>query len=194
MPLPFPPPGCKTAYIRDSAVLIVPEGASLAPLCVKCGRPADVRVSKTFHSYEWHPSKKRIAEQALRLALSAFFRGVAFETPVSIEIPLCREDRSKQLRKLWLGTGLTLIGLASLPFSYKAIAMHTTLEILAWAATLASIFVGLLLLFLGVHILWLADLNDRYASYTGFGIEYMQKVPSETEIFSPRRTVVTSNS
>jgi hypothetical protein len=194
MTILFPPLGCKTAYIRDSAVLIVPEGASLAPLCVKCGKPPDVRVSKTFYWREWHPSKKRIVEQVLRLALSVLIRSMAFETPVSIEIPLCREHRSKQMRKCWSGVVLIVIGLGSLPFSYKATAFRTPLEMLNWGATLGSILLGLLLLFLGVHILWLTELNERYAGYTGFGIEYMQKIPSDTEIFSPRRTEVTSNS
>lgn len=194
MPIPYPPAGCKTAYISDSAVLIVPEGASLAPLCVKCGRPADVRISKTFHSREWHPSTKRIGEQMLGLAMLVVFRVRTFDTPVSIEIPLCCAHRSKQMRNRWAGVGLIVIGLASLPFSYKTIAFRTPLEVLRWSGTLASIFAGLLLLFLGVHILGLVELNDRFAAYTGFGIEYMQKIPSDTEIFASPRTEVTSNS
>jgi hypothetical protein len=194
MPNPFPPPGCKTAYIRDCAVLIVPDGASLAPLCVKCGRPEGVRVSKTFTSRDWHPSKNHIGEQILRLAVSVLAKSMAFETPVSIEIPLCRAHCLKRMRSRWIGASLIAIGLASLPFSYKAIAFRSSLEVLKWSGTLAFIFAGLLFLFLGIHILGLVELNDRFAAYTGFGIEYMQKIPSDTEIFSPRRTEVTSNS
>jgi hypothetical protein len=187
MPIPFPPPGCKTAYIRDSAVLIVPEGASLAPLCVKCGKPEYIRVSKTLDSRGWQP--RTIIDVIVVLLL----RIGSPVTTVSIDIPLCRAHRSKQMRNRWIGAGLIVIGLASLPFSYRATAFSTFLEMLKWSGTLAFILAGLLLLFFGVHILGLIELTDQFAAYTGFGIEYMQKIPSETEIFSARRSGVTFN-
>src|ERR1019366_1980335 len=194
MPIPFPPAGCKTAYIQDSAVLIVPEGASLASLCVKCGKAAAVQVSKTYHWRDWQPSTRRFGTQVLGLIGLIFFRLRAFDTPVSIDIPLCRAHRSKQIVRRWAGIGLTSIGLALLPFSVKSIEVRTPLEVLTRIGTVATILGGLLVLFLGVHILSLVELNDRFAAYTGFGIEYMQKIPSDTEIFSPKRTGMTSNS
>jgi hypothetical protein len=80
------------------------------------------------------------------------------------------------------------------PFSISAIDVRTPLQALMWGGTLALIVGGFCLLAMGVHILDLAKLDGQFAAYTGFGVEYMQKIPSETEIFSARRARVTSNS
>ena len=167
--------------------MIVPAGASLAPLCVKCGKLAEVHVKKTFRRRDWRPSTGTIGSAALGLAVAALFRVLAFQTAVSINIPLCRIHRSKQVRYIWIGAGLIAIGLASSPFSYKAISGRSALALLTCGATLVVTLAGLLLLFLGVHILSLTELNDQYAAYTGFGIEYVQKIPSDTEIFTQKR-------
>lgn len=87
-----------------------------------------------------------------------------------------------------------VFGIVMVPFSINAIDVRTPLEALRWGGTLALLVGGFVLLVTGVHILDLAKLERQFSAYTGFGIEYMQKIPSETEVFPARRTGVTSNS
>lgn len=92
------------------------------------------------------------------------------------------------------GILLLLFGLALLPFSIRAADVRTPLEALTWGGTLALIVGGFIVLVMGVHVLDLYRLDGQFAAYTGFGIEYMQKIPSETEIFAATRPRVASDS
>jgi hypothetical protein len=88
---------------------------------------------------------------------------------------------------------MTLLGLALLPFAFKSIEVRTPLEALTWAGTLVLTLGGMLVIFSGVNILDLVELNGAFAAYQGFGLEYMQKIPCETEIFSPKRDASARN-
>lgn len=117
----------------------------------------------------------------MTFALKRLFR---LDTRVRLEIPLCRTHRSKRILRRWLGLFLAACGLALLPFAVKAIEVRTPLEALTWGGTLALILAGLILGLTGVHILDLVELNDQFAAYRGFGLGYMEKIPSEREVFS----------
>ena len=193
MQIAYPPPGCKTAYIQGSEVLVVPRGVSLVPLCVKCGESTNLKIRKTFHWPPWRPNPYGAA-LAVGVVGFIFRRLFWLDTRISLEVPLCPDHRSKQMLRRWGGICLMLCGLVLLPFSIKSIDVRTPLEALTWGGTLALIVGGFCILIMGVHILDLAKLDERFAAYTGFGIEYMQKIPSDAEIFSSRRSGVPSNS
>jgi hypothetical protein len=188
-----PPVDCKTPYIQGSEVLVVPTGVNLAPLCVKCGESTNLKIRKTFH---WPPLAPGPYLVFGGLGLIAFIlrRVFRFDTRIKLDIPICSTHRARQILRRWGGICLMAFGVGMVPFSVKAIDVRTPLEALMWGGTLAAIVSGFILLVTGVHILDLAKLDNQFAAYTGFGLEYMQKIPSDTEVFSPRRTEVTSNS
>ena len=127
--------------------------------------------------------------------LAFLFRWIfRFDERVALDIPVCVAHRSEQMLRRWGGVVMTLLGLALLPFAFKSIEVRTPLEALTWGGTLVMILGGLLLIVLGVNILDLVELNGAFAAYQGFGLEYMQKIPCEIEIFSPKRDSSARNS
>jgi hypothetical protein len=127
--------------------------------------------------------------------LTFLFRWIfRLDERVTLDIPVCVAHRSEQMLRRWGGALVTVLGLALLPFAFKSIEVRTPLEALTWGGTLVMILGGPLVILLGVNILDLVELNGAFAAYQGFGLEYMQKIPCEIEIFSPKRGADERNS
>ena len=179
MEFPYPPLSCKTAYIHDGEILVVPFGASLGTCCIQCGSPASTWTVRTFHWPLWKPNFFG-PWLAVSFLVFVFKRLLHLDQRIRLTIPLCRAHRLKQMQRRWVGLALAATGFAILPFTAKLFEVRNWIEGLLWGGTLALIVGGLLIAFLGFHILDLVYLDDRISAYTGSGLEFMEKAPSET--------------
>jgi hypothetical protein len=193
MPIPYPPPGCKTAYIQNSRALVVPEGASLPPICVQCRMPSDAVVKCTFHwprpEPDLFPYRARSPWFTPLLEEIAFlFRGIfRLGTRITLEIPLCSGHHYEEMFWRWLGAVSLVISLALLPFTYTGLfAPRNSIQGLPWILTIVMLFGGSSLIFSGANGFELVELNTAFAAYQGFGAEYMKQMPHEVQIFPPK--------
>ena len=186
MPIPYPPLDCKTAYIQDNRVLVVPEGVSLAPICVVCGRPSDLVVGRTFH---WRqpdlisPGTRELTP-LLRDITFLFRRVCRLDDRVALGVPLCSEHRSGQVVRTWVGTALTAIGVAFLIFGIKSNGLRGSIAELTLGGGVGTILGGLTFGFSGANAFTLVEFNNTFAAYQGFGAKYMTKLPQSVEIFA----------
>jgi hypothetical protein len=186
MSLLSPPPGCKTAYIQNSEVLIVPSGVSLPALCVKCGERSETEVRKTFHWPPWQPGFGPFVPIGLLIFLIK--RLLHFDERVNLDIPLCHKHSSRRRPESIAGLGCIAMGSALVVVNFKAIDVRAPYEAMKWGGTVALIVGGVILFFIGFHVLDVVEVNDQFSAYKGFGLGYMEQVPCETEVFPQRRS------
>lgn len=191
MPIPYPPSGCKTAYIQNTRALVVPEGASLPPICVQCGLPSDAVVRTIFHWPQPEPdpfpnSWRAGAATVLFGEISFLFRCVfRLNTRITLDVPLCAGHRDEEKFWRWLGTVMTVVGLALIALNYTHFATWPSRNDLLLVGTFVLLFSGSWLLFSGVNTLHVIEVNTAFSAYEGFGFKYVDKIPHETLIFSP---------
>lgn len=189
MPIPYPPPGCKTAYIQDSSILVVPEGASLIPLCVVCGQSSEVAVKRTFHwpRPELTGDRSRVVSESLEYLAYLFRRVFRLDDRVTLEIPLCSDHRSGQILRTWAGIASAAIGLVLLSLNFHSMGSLHSSGGWAWIGGFALIVGGVAFGFSGANALALVEFNNALAAYSGFGLDYMKKIPRAVDIFPPKR-------
>jgi hypothetical protein len=192
MPIPYPPSGCKTAYIQNSRALVVPEGASLPPICVQCGLPSDGVIKITFHWPQPDPELQGYSVrspwltpmlQEIGFLLQCIFR---MNTRVTLNVPLCAGHRDEEKFWRWLGTMMLLIGLAVIALNYRHFQTWPSRNDPVLFATYVMLAGGCVLIFVGVNTLGLVEWNTAFAAYDGFGAEYMKKMPHDVQIFPPK--------
>jgi hypothetical protein len=189
MPIPYPPPGCKTAYIQNSRALVVPVGAVLPPICVQCGMPSDVMIKTTFHWPRPDPDLRSYSSRSPWLTplvqeIGFLFRCIfRLGSRVKLDVPLCAGHRDEEKFWHWLGTVMSVIGLGLIAFNYKHFETVPSRNDPVLFGTLVMLIGGCLLIFEGVNTLGLVEFNTALAAYDGFGVEYMKKMPHEVQIF-----------
>jgi hypothetical protein len=192
MPIPYPPPGCKTAYIQNSRALVVPEGASLPPICVQCGLPSNVVVKTTFHwpqpdpelrgNYPRSPSLTPLLQE-----IGFLFRWIfRLDTRVTLDVPLCSQHHGEEKFCRWLGAMMFIVGLVLLPLIFIAHAAPDWRQTSTWIGVYVLLFGGTSLAFSGMNTLHVVEVNTAFSAYKGFGAEFMMKMPHEVKIFPPK--------
>jgi hypothetical protein len=191
-PIPYPPPGCKIAYIQNSRALVVPVGSVLPPICVQCGLPSDVLVKTTFH---WpQPEPFPVADPFHSPWMTPLLDDIGFlfrcifrlDTRITVGVPLCAGHHDEEKFWRWLGVVLSVFGSLLLWLSFRSLQTTHSLSRLMAEGTIALLIGGTSLIFVGVNTLDLVELNTAFAAYKGFGRDYMKKMPHEVQIFPPR--------
>jgi hypothetical protein len=196
MPIPYPPPGCGTAYIQNSRALVLPEGLSLPAICVQCGMPSDVVIKSTFHWPQPEPLPDGYGYRSpwitpLLDEIGFLFRCIfRLSTRITVGVPLCAGHHDEEKFWRWLGAVMTVIGLALIALNYTHFQTWPSRNDPAVFGTIVMLAGGTSLIFLGVNTLNLIELNTAFAAYQGFGVEYMKKMPHEVQIFGAKRAGV----
>lgn len=127
-----------SAY-RDGKILVVPTGASLPPMCVKCGQPVSGQyLNKNF---SWHPSWVYLL--ILIGLLFYIILALVLRKTARVAIPFCHEHRSRRTNMYIIATVLLIawipewIVLAYLNVDGGWIALATVGMILAGLVVLA---------------------------------------------------------
>jgi hypothetical protein len=152
-----------------------------------CGKSSDAAVKKTFHwpRPEITSGRSRVVSESLEFLAYLFRWLFRLDERVTLDIPLCSEHRSGQTVRTIVGTALPVIGLALVALNYRSIRAATPLESLILFGAFGMIFGGLWFRFSGANALTLVEFNSAFAAYSGFGLDYMKKIPRSAEIFPP---------
>lgn len=191
-PIPYPPPGCKTAYVQNARALVVPEGATLPPICVQCGMPSDVVIKTTFHWPQPEPLPTGYGYRSpwitpLLDEIGFLFRCIfRLNTRVTLDVPLCAGHHDEEKFWRWLGAVMIGIGFVLTALNYRHFQTLPPRQDPAFLGTLVMLIGGSCLFFLGMNTLGLVELNTAFAAYDGFGVEYMKNMPHDVQIFPPK--------
>lgn len=192
IPIPYPPPGCTTAYVQNNRALVVPIGASLPHICVQCGIPSDVVVKRIFHWPQPEPDPFPHSYRAITLTpildeIEYMFRWLfRLDTRITLEVPLCSEHLGEEKTWHWLGAMMFLVGSALLSLIFIPRAIPYSLRGLAWFGTYIMLLGGSSLAFSEMNTLHVVEVNTAYSAYEGFGAGYMKQMPHEFQIFPPK--------
>lgn len=100
---------------REGKDLVIRQGVSrLPPSCVKCGLPAEDRVTSKLY---WHSPWVYLAILA-NILIYAIIAMIIRKT-ITLEVPLCGEHRKQRTRMRWLTAG-SLIAAVALPVALVA--------------------------------------------------------------------------
>jgi hypothetical protein len=192
MPIPYPPLGCKRAHIQNSRALVVPEGASLPPICVQCGNPSKVTIRATFHwpqpepdpfQYSWRAGAWTVLVGEIGYLFRWVFR---LDTRVTLQVPLCSGHHYEEKFWRWLGWAMTTIGLAVVVLNYTHFQSWPSRDDPVLFGTFVLLLGGSSLIFSGMSTLNVVEVNTAFSAYEGIGFEYIKKMPHEVQIFPPR--------
>lgn len=167
----LPPPAVPQGPARKNKLLVVPRGAALPPMCVKCGQPALSRLLKK--KYYWHSPwlLLLILIGILIYAIVAIIVRKSFE----LSVPLCEEHWQRRRRALWTGAGL-LVGSIVVPIFLTGLVPDGYGG--WWALFLFAAGVT------GIVYLALAPplspnyIDDREARFKGAGEAFLSQLPS----------------
>jgi len=158
---------------RVGAQFVVPRaGAPLPPNCVKCGRPTQETVNKT---YWWH--NPLIYLVVLISPVIYVIVALIVRKSCKLSVPVCEEHRSSYKTKRWVGGILMLI---SIPLWIAIAAIGNGSDDAMGIGVLVfflAFFVGLIV-FAVASIVKPSNMDEQTATFKGAGESFLQLLPS----------------
>jgi hypothetical protein len=167
---PMPRPGAAQPaaaagdFWRDGKLLVFPKGARLPGACVKCGKPAAIRLRRKL---SWH-NPMLLFLIPLGVLIYAIVAAIVSKR-AEVEIPIC--DTHRRRRALFTGLGVGLLFLGLLVFAGALIANAGTLAasigLLMFVAGLILAVAGQILVSPGridEHFVWLRGVHTSRVS------------------------------
>jgi hypothetical protein len=163
-----------SVIVRHGSKVTIPaplmgQPATLPPLCVKCGNPADGKpVEKTFY---WH--NPAIYLTILLGALVYVVVAMVVRKRIRVRVPLCAQHAQRRGTFVMLACVLPLIGIADAVILPQFDVDGGLVALLAVALVLAGI------------IIWASVANpirptfidQSHGDFTGFNSAFLQKIP-----------------
>jgi hypothetical protein len=151
---------------------VVPTGATLPNMCVKCG--AMPQQPWWEHKFSWH-SPMLYVLLALSPLIYAIVAAIASKK-VTLAVPLCFDHRASRDRLFWIGAGL-MIGCIPLPIAIGMLSGGND-EVVGFA-----ILLGVVMLFAGAIVYSVSNpikptkIDDQSAEFTGAGNAFRMALP-----------------
>jgi zinc ribbon protein len=166
-------PAATSTARRVGAQLVVPRaGVSLPPNCIKCGKPSQSTLNKTFW---WHNPVLFLI--ALISPIIYVIVALIVRKSCRLDVPLCEEHRDNYTVKRRVG-GLTMIASLLVPVVVGVIGKGSD------NAILAAILLFPVLLIAGAIVFGLAgpikptNMDEQTATFKGAGESFLQLLPS----------------
>jgi len=157
-----------TAY-RDGRILVVPSGASLPAICVKCGERSGKPLTKTFR---WH--SRWLYLLILPGLLFYVIVALVVQRKARIDVPFCASHRSWRSRMNIAGAVL-LTG--SLPTSFLLASLEVNGGVVALIAV-AMAFSGLVVLAVVGSSFNPVFIDETCAKFKGANEKFLSLLPS----------------
>jgi len=98
-------PSADSAWLEGKDLVIRQSAPVLPATCIKCGRPANHRIRSKLY---WHSPWLYLT--ILINILVYLIIAVIVRKTITLEVPICDEDRSRRRRFLWLGGASLVVG------------------------------------------------------------------------------------
>jgi len=158
---------------RVGAQFVVPRsGAPLPPNCVKCGKPTQDTMNKT---YWWH--NPLIYLVVLISPVIYVIVALIVRKSCKLSVPVCEEHRSSYKTKRWVGG---ILMLASIPLWIAIAAIGNGSDDAMGIGVLVfflAFFVGLIV-FAVASIVKPSNMDEQTATFKGAGESFLQLLPS----------------
>ena len=167
-------PAAASTARRVGQQFVVPRQAvpALPPNCVKCGRPTQDTMNKTFW---WHNPVLLLI--VLISPIIYVIVALIVRKSCKLNVPVCEEHRSSYKTKRWVG-GLMMLGSIPVPIAVGVLGNGSD------NAVLAAIFLFFVLFIAGAIVFGLAgpikpsNMDEQTATFKGAGESFLQLLPS----------------